>query len=576
MLNPPASMDTAQLTATYGNASALPPDTFEVGLVLGGTVSAGAYTAGVLDFLIEALDAWTSLRDANDPTAPKHNLILKCITGTSGGAVCAAIAARALAYDFPSVSRQDLPPVGGTTGNPFYDIWVPLLDLHAMLDLSDIQRGDFKSVLNADVIDKGAGMIETYQGKTRSTVRSYIADPLQIITTLTNATGIPYQIDFGAAPGGAKMTQTYVDHADYARFSIVYPGRTITAPLPDAFVLGFGGARLPQGVDWGTISLYGRGSSAFPIGFPSRQLQRPMTHYCCRAAVVPSAGSAIPTLVPMVPAWSVIADTNGGQIPADYTFEVFDGGMTDNEPIELARRELAGMLGRNPRDGAGANRGVLLVDPFAGSETLGSIKPLNLTGSLKALLPAFIQQTRYDSSDLLLANDPSVFSRFMITAVRDTKIGNDAIASSGMDAFIGFACEEFRRHDYILGRVNCQAYLKQEFTLPAINPIFKNWTSAQRTAFGITSGGAQYLPLIPLMGTAAVPQSALPWPQGALNPEEFRPAIDARFKDLELTAISGLSLIARAAASVAANSTRGYVVDAMINAMNDYLGPAHL
>ena len=33
--------------------------TYEIGLTLGGTVSAGAYTAGVLDYLLEALDAWT-------------------------------------------------------------------------------------------------------------------------------------------------------------------------------------------------------------------------------------------------------------------------------------------------------------------------------------------------------------------------------------------------------------------------------------------------------------------------------------------------------------------------------------
>jgi hypothetical protein len=32
--------------------------TFEIGLVLAGAVSAGAYTAGVLDFLYEALDYW--------------------------------------------------------------------------------------------------------------------------------------------------------------------------------------------------------------------------------------------------------------------------------------------------------------------------------------------------------------------------------------------------------------------------------------------------------------------------------------------------------------------------------------
>jgi len=42
------------------------PNTFEFALVLGGTVSAGAYTAGAVDFLIEALDCWTTARDKHD------------------------------------------------------------------------------------------------------------------------------------------------------------------------------------------------------------------------------------------------------------------------------------------------------------------------------------------------------------------------------------------------------------------------------------------------------------------------------------------------------------------------------
>ena len=57
-----------------------PPDrTFELGLVLGGTVSAGAYTAGALDFLIEALEA----RHAN--AQPLHRVVVKTAAGSSGG-----------------------------------------------------------------------------------------------------------------------------------------------------------------------------------------------------------------------------------------------------------------------------------------------------------------------------------------------------------------------------------------------------------------------------------------------------------------------------------------------------------
>jgi len=70
-------------------ARTAPPaaNTFEIALALGGTVSAGAYTAGAVDFLIEALDCWTRLRDGGDAVAPKHRALLKVITGTSGGGV---------------------------------------------------------------------------------------------------------------------------------------------------------------------------------------------------------------------------------------------------------------------------------------------------------------------------------------------------------------------------------------------------------------------------------------------------------------------------------------------------------
>jgi hypothetical protein len=45
--------------APYKLKESPPPDkTFDIGLVLAGAISAGAYSAGVVDFLIEALDAW--------------------------------------------------------------------------------------------------------------------------------------------------------------------------------------------------------------------------------------------------------------------------------------------------------------------------------------------------------------------------------------------------------------------------------------------------------------------------------------------------------------------------------------
>src|SRR5258708_19377000 len=107
----------------------VPDGTFELALVLGGTVSAGAYTAGALDFLIEALDCWEAARANGDPLVPRHRVVLRVITGASGGGVNAAIAARALNFDFPHIAQGTAVNPHGPA-NPFYHPSIPHLTLH--------------------------------------------------------------------------------------------------------------------------------------------------------------------------------------------------------------------------------------------------------------------------------------------------------------------------------------------------------------------------------------------------------------------------------------------------------------
>jgi hypothetical protein len=64
---------------------------------MSGAISAGAYTAGVLDFLVEALDAWEDARNGPEGDgAPNHRVGLKVMSGASAGGITAAIAAIAL------------------------------------------------------------------------------------------------------------------------------------------------------------------------------------------------------------------------------------------------------------------------------------------------------------------------------------------------------------------------------------------------------------------------------------------------------------------------------------------------
>jgi hypothetical protein len=186
--------DAAQIKRWFLDVPDLEPGVFEFALVLGGTVSAGAYTAGAVDFLIEALDCLSNaqLQDR----APKHTVRLKLIAGTSGGGVNAAIAARILAYDYPHVRRAT--PIGANgSGNPFYDVWVNTLRLDRFLDTSDIGQ-QLTSLLNGKLIDDGAAAIIAFaNGQPRA--RDWVAEPLRIILTLTGL--VPDQFRRQAEPG---------------------------------------------------------------------------------------------------------------------------------------------------------------------------------------------------------------------------------------------------------------------------------------------------------------------------------------------------------------------------------------
>jgi hypothetical protein len=525
----------------FGRQPEPPEHTYEIALVLGGTVSAGCYTAGALDFLIEALDTWHALK-GKDPRAPTHNVALRVIAGTSGGGVNAAITARALAFNFPPVTRGTSSALL-ETGNPFYDTWVNHIRLADLLNTSDISAGKVQSILNGAPLDSAARHIVSFSGAAAE--RAYIGvpsrqEPLRVILTFTNLQGVPYRTPFQDT-----LRETFVDHADYARFALVYPGAPTPALRPDEFALGFnavgsGGRRLANEIDWDTLSHFALASAAFPIGFPPRLLARPTEQYRYRVVAPPPDASGKSKIQAIEPDWALLFGA-GNSRPADYHFLAVDGGATDNEPIELARTALCGIENRNPRDPRLANRGVLLIDPFAGEAGMSTPAPNDLLAITSGVLNSLIQQTRYDTSDILLAADPSVFSRFMISAQRDGLVGAKAIATGGLGAFIGFSSRAFMRHDYLLGRANCQALLSNLFVMSPENPVMQGcWSEAALNLNSVRIGGQQFVRVIPLLDDVAVAESLDPWPKGALDPSIYRPAIEQRWKALITAELSGL------------------------------------
>ena len=156
--------------------------TFEIGLTMAGAVSAGAYTAGVLDFLLEALEAWYLQRTVAPGSVPSHGINLRVMSGASAGALTAAIVAANAQSRFPPVkpgSEQTNGPL-----NPLFTAWVDRIDISELLKQQDLAGGARPvSLLDTTIIDQiGDQVLNPKPGQPRA----YFAQNLRVMPTLTN------------------------------------------------------------------------------------------------------------------------------------------------------------------------------------------------------------------------------------------------------------------------------------------------------------------------------------------------------------------------------------------------------
>lgn len=508
-----------------------PEGVFEFGLCMAGAVSAGAYTAGVLDVLIEALDAFTAERErrlaAGEP--PLHEVRLPVLGGASAGGMCAAIAAIFLDARFPPV-RPDTPPAERRK-NPLYRAWVTDIDIRHLLGTEDMKNGGLQSLLDSTVLEHIVDDLLDERTRMDPARRPWLTTPLRAVLTLTNLRGVPYKLAFS----GSQFSHWMSHHADHARFAIDLAEGAGATP-DDPVKIGetrFNRFAPRKSIERDAFKEVALGTGSFPVMLAPRVVRRPVTDYLYRAALTPSGPfTRNEELVPH-PAWAACVAPTFNPAPDPYAALCVDGGAMNNEPLDLVRRVLAGYHSPNPRLAAEARRAVLLIDPFVNPGKPGPDAAKGLVGSILPLFSALVANSRFKPEDLALAADPAIGSRFVVAPSRGSDWeAEGAIAAGHLGGFLGFFAEAYRRHDFLLGRYNTLNFLRRHFVLPDTNELFgPRWSDDDKRHWGVECKGApnRHLPIIPLCGALHGREEPLPeWPAGAFSVEEVAPLVERR------------------------------------------------
>ncbi len=161
------------------------PMSRKLALTFSGAVSLGSYEAGVLYEVLYALK-----QHNQQPNIPEDRKIyIDVLTGASAGGLSASLAAHKLLYDADSLDDP--------YNNPLYHAWVTDIDIEALLNFAPGEPPD-SSVFSSDLIDKLSYkyLLARYDRGTPPPVKTHAAigpeQTLRLGLALSNLCGVDY------------------------------------------------------------------------------------------------------------------------------------------------------------------------------------------------------------------------------------------------------------------------------------------------------------------------------------------------------------------------------------------------
>jgi predicted acylesterase/phospholipase RssA len=539
------------------STTARSPKPFQLGLALAGAISAGAYTAGVLDFLFQALSAWEERR--GQAGVLQHRVVLKVMAGASAGAITGALGAIGLArglqprlfdadhyqicYPDTYPKRQKIECVIPS----LRQIWVELPAMISadgvggLLGTDDIKAAGprdppiLRSLLNASLLDDIKRIAIEPQREPGTVVPPvpFVANDLHVYITVSNLRGIPFKVAFGRNSYGMQTIGDRIHYVvrDLGSCDLSEAGswveRDSHLPISVRTLPAQRDGNLSEWDLYGTSAL---ASGAYPVGLASRKLGFAWDQYLRRSYPIPAGFDVdIQPVFPIVP-------PDAAAPSKEFVFESVDGGLVNNDPFDYAQYALFGGPAKGPESGSSVERAILMVAPFPEApEFLPEGSPSSsITSILLSLLPSLVNQARFRASELAPAVSERDFSRFLIVPLRriprtsplenppDIPLERFAIACGLLGGFGGFLDEKFRAHDFQLGRRNCQQFLRKSFLMPADNVIVGR------------PGATEQQPVIPLVDSAADPIPLPKWPR--MTRDDFDRLCDRISKRIDLIA----------------------------------------
>jgi hypothetical protein len=524
---------------------------FEIGLAMAGAISAGAYSAGVVDFLFQALDEWELYKRDHPNDVPNHSVCIRAAAGASAGSITAALAAVAVAGGLRPEKVKDLKE----GEQPYryvlpalYKAWVTMPDMASphpgkpdLLATDELKDGvSPQSILNAHILDAltdealelpapAAGVLPgpAYGGDPLP----YFAERLHLYLTLSNLRGVPYVVGFEGS--GTTHGHYMMSHGDRAHYTLegigthrgenAWLSKDNCDPLKITTVPRADKARDSTYEDWQRYGRTALASAAFPLGLAARHIESNVDKYEARAwPSLPGVGIGFPPRWP--DSWP----------KKDYKFGFMsvDGGLIDNEPFEYARRAIMRDDEDDKPDESCVRGAVLMIDPFPEPPafSLREMAEASMFEVARAVFPMLKNQVRFKPDALATALNNDNYSRWMIAPSRTVRRSPDekekkdekavkneryAIATGVLGGFGGFLDESFRAHDYQLGRRNCQKFLRDIFSVGEGHPFVNDWPLGVPERFSKLDGASNknYWPVIPLVGTAELEVPAPDWPR---------------------------------------------------------------